>query len=105
MKNQSEKTKTYSVKENPKYKDTLFRKVFTEKEDFNGNDGMEDRIELNLKEAFVNVEGLSPCVDLKAILLNINYGHIAKILEKRRKLQEYSIFVSEVKKGILKGYN
>ena len=201
MKNQSEETKTYSVKENPKYKDTLFRKIFSNKEDllelynaisgrncqsaeelvfytledvlyisrkndvsfiiedvlslyehqstfnpnmpvrgliylaknleayieeheidihssklqklplpqyivfYNGNDRMEDRVELNLEDAFVKVEGLSPCVNLKATFLNINYGHNAKILEKCKKLYEYSLFVSEVKEGISRGMN
>lgn len=72
---------------------------------YNGNDDCEDKIELNLEDAFVKVEGLTSCINLKATMLNINYGHNAKILEKCKRLKEYSLFVSEIKKCISQGMN
>lgn len=72
---------------------------------YNGNDKMEDKIEFHLKDAFVNVDSMSPCIDLIATCLNINYGHNNKILEKCKKLNEYSIFVSKIKARIREGRN
>lgn len=72
---------------------------------YNGNDDFEDKTELYLEDAFVKVDGLTSCINMKAIMLNINYGHNAKLLEKCKRLKEYSLFVSEIKKSISKGMN
>ena len=38
-----------------------------------------------------------------ATMLNINYGHNYELMEKCRRLEEYSVFVAEVRKALEEG--
>lgn len=52
---------------------------------------------LELKDAFPNLEGLEPCLNCKAILLNINHGHNREIMERSHTLWEYSFYVQRIR--------
>jgi len=62
---------------------------------YNGNDNIGNRIELKLSDAFENKD-VEPCLECKAIILNINSGHNSEILQKCRRLYDYAFFVAEV---------
>lgn len=88
---------------NRKYKDSLFRMVFKKKEDLldlynavNGTDYTEpDRRILRLSDAFQTDGG---CLECEATMLNINYGQNLELMDKCKRLEEYAIFVSTVRK-------
>ena len=52
---------------------------------------------LKLSDAFENSEKAGS-LECEARMLNINYGHNQELMEKCKKLEEYSIFVSRVRK-------
>ena len=56
----------------------------------------EDRIILRLSDAFVTAKEKA-CMELEAVVLNINYGKNKKLMESCRSLMEYSYFVQKVK--------
>lgn len=62
---------------------------------YNGKQEQADRGELFLSDAFEAGRG-SGCLECKAILFNINRGHNRELMEKCRRLWEYSEFVAEV---------
>lgn len=66
---------------------------------YNGTEEEPDRKELELIEAFPKVEGKEPCLNCKAILLNINYGHNRELMEKCRKLKEYATFIYYIRRN------
>ena len=45
----------------------------------------------------------TPCLECIALMLNINYGHNKVLLEKCRRLKEYSIFVDTVRRELADG--
>ena len=52
-------------------------------------------------------ETMSPkdaALDCRAVILNINIGHNKKIMQKCRKLEEYSIFIGRIREYAKKGY-
>ncbi|MCI6534893.1 MAG: hypothetical protein MR444_08865 [Lachnospiraceae bacterium] len=53
-------------------------------------------MELKLPDAFTHKEQ-EPVMELKARVLNINYGHNKKLMEQSRTLRDYSILVGKVK--------
>lgn len=66
---------------------------------YNGMTDEPDRMELKLSDAFSKRhQGLVPCVELKAVMLNINIGHNRQLMERCRKLWEYSQFVFRVRR-------
>lgn len=78
---------------NKKYKDRIFRLVF------NDNGSL-----LKLSDAFPGGDGVRPCMELEAVMLNINLGHNLEIMERCRKLKDYACFVEHVRVGIGSGH-
>lgn len=64
---------------------------------YNGTKKQPDRVILKLSDAFEKIEGKEPCIECKAIMLNINYGCNRKLMEKCRRLEEYAIFIATVR--------
>ena len=62
---------------------------------YNGKGNEPDERIMRLSDAFQKEGG---CVECEARLLNINYGRNRKLMEKCRRLEEYSIFVATVRK-------
>ena len=63
---------------------------------YNGTGMTEDRKILHLTDSFTKNKEKS-CMELEAIVLNINYGKNKKLMESCRSLMEYSYFVQKVK--------
>lgn len=63
---------------------------------YNGTGMQEDRKILRLSDSFTNVKEKA-CMELEAIILNINYGKNKKLMDSCRSLMEYSYFVQKVK--------
>lgn len=71
---------------------------------YNGAGERQDRTVLKLSDAFVprgKEEG--PCLECEATILNINQGHNRELLEKCRRLGEYTEFVTKVRKYLKEG--
>ncbi len=68
---------------------------------YNGDRETEDRQELKLSDAFIN--GKEGYIEVKVLLININYGRNRNILEKCKPLGEYSWFVYEARKNMEDG--
>lgn len=66
---------------------------------YNGKAEQADRKELFLSDAFEDGRG-SGCLECKALLLNINRGHNKALMEKCRRLWEYSEFIAEVNENL-----
>ena len=74
---------------------------------YNGRKDEPDRMELRLSDAFIRTqagnEGNSvqeqkePCLEVKAIMLNINYGKNRELMEQCRKLKEYAQFIERIR--------
>lgn len=62
---------------------------------YNGKEEEPDERLLKLSDAFQREGG---CVECETRLLNINYGRNRELMEKCRRLEEYSIFVETVRK-------
>ena len=64
---------------------------------YNGTDGQPERQILRLSDAFEK-ETSEPDLELKVLMLNINFGHNKELMEKCRTLREYSQYVDRVRK-------
>ena len=64
---------------------------------YNGTDGQPERQILRLSDAFEK-ETAEPELELKVLMLNINFGHNKELMEKCRTLREYSQYVDRVRK-------
>ena len=64
---------------------------------YNGAEDMEERTELRLSQAYEHFEG-EPNLELKVMVLNINAGHNAELMEQCRMLKEYAQYVALVRK-------
>lgn len=62
---------------------------------YNGDENEPDERILKLSDAFIKEGG---CIECEARLLNINVGRNRELMEKCRRLEEYSIFVATVRK-------
>ncbi len=62
---------------------------------YNGKDKKEDRVVLKLTDSF---DGESD-VEVKVLMININYGHNSKLLEACKPLNEYSVFVNNIREN------
>ena len=71
---------------------------------YNGSRDEPDQKLLRLTDAFAE-EGApeESCLECCATMLNINYGHNYELMEKCRRLEEYSVFVAEVRKALEEG--
>ena len=69
---------------------------------YNGTDELEDETTLYLSDAFSEGRG-SGCLECRCVMLNINRGHNQDLLEKCRRLGEYSEFVSRIYDALSKG--
>lgn len=69
---------------------------------YNGNDMSEDRRMLYLSDSFSEGRG-SGCLECTCEVININRGHNRELMDKCRRLWEYSEFVSEIEENILAG--
>lgn len=71
---------------------------------YNGTREEPDRKVLSLTDAFQDENGQDgACLECRATMLNINYGHNYGLMEKCRRLEEYSFFVNEVRKALESG--
>lgn len=73
---------------------------------YNGLREEPDRLEMKLSSAFAAWQGrksVEPCMEFRAILLNINIGHNRELMERCRKLKEYAEFVAIVRADLEKG--
>ena len=69
---------------------------------YNGTEELEDETTLYLSDTFSEGRG-SGCLECRCMLLNINRGHNRGLLEKCRRLEEYSEFVSRIYDALSKG--
>lgn len=71
---------------------------------YNGSKDEPDQKLLRLTDAFAE-EGApeESCLECCTTMLNINYGHNYELMEKCRRLEEYSVFVAEVRKALEEG--
>ncbi|MCI8281125.1 MAG: hypothetical protein HFI76_05405 [Lachnospiraceae bacterium] len=69
---------------------------------YNGKKNQPDQEELLLSDAYEAGRG-SGCLECRAQLLNINRGHNKALMEKCRRLWEYSEFVAEVNENLEQG--
>lgn len=66
---------------------------------YNGTEREPDEVVLSLADAFEKRgDGQTPCLECIATMLNINYGHNRELMEKCRRLEEYSDFVRTVRR-------
>jgi hypothetical protein len=72
---------------------------------YNGTDQEPDKKVLELTDAFPAIPDKEPCLNCKATLLNINYGHNKELLRKCRKLEQYSIFIDRIRKKQKSGFD
>lgn len=67
---------------------------------YNGTKEEPDRLELKLSDAFMcqNPEEQG-CLECRATMLNINYGHNQELMARCRRLKDYAIFVHRVREN------
>ena len=70
---------------------------------YNGTTAAPERQTLCLTQAFKKYPEKTPCLECKAVLLNINYGKNQKIMKHCRKLKEYALFVNKMRSFLKKG--
>lgn len=70
---------------------------------YNGLRKEPDRMELKLSRAFGQQPGIEPCMEFRAVMLNINMGNNRELLERCRRLGEYSGFVAKVREKLADG--
>lgn len=71
---------------------------------YNGTESEPDKREMSLRDAFITDDRTEePCLECRATLLNINYGHNKELMKKCRKLEEYAIFVGKVREKLIQG--
>ena len=64
---------------------------------YNGTDRQPEKQILRLSDAFEK-ETAEPGLELKVLMLNINFGHNQELMDKCRTLKEYSQYVDRVRK-------
>lgn len=73
---------------------------------YNGTMEVPDRVELKLSDCFMQTDrDEEPCLECKAIVLNINAGHNDELMRKCRRLSDYSIFIEGVRWFMSEGCN
>lgn len=64
---------------------------------YNGRKEEPDWKELKLSDSFVRGKGGEPCIEVKAMMVNINLGHNEELMERCGKLREYASFIEAVR--------
>lgn len=64
---------------------------------YNGEKALPERSERKLSDLYTNHTG-NPALELKTLVLNINPGYNAELMEKCRTLREYMLFVSKARR-------
>ena len=70
---------------------------------YNGTSEREERQELRLSESFSGADGQEPALECVATVLNINWGKNRELMEKCRKLQDYSRFIAVIREQLQAG--
>lgn len=71
---------------------------------YNGTDSEPDRKELSLSNAFQHTgTDFIPCLECKAQLININYGHNQELMHNCKTLNEYALFISKIREQMNEG--
>lgn len=75
---------------------------------YNGTKEHPDRSELLLSDSFFPPshqaeKPLVPCLECRAVMLNINQGHNKELMEKCHRLWEYSKFISQIRENRANG--
>ena len=71
---------------------------------YNGSKDEPDRQILRLSDLFKKPSAdLTPCLECTSLMLNINYGHNQELMEKCRRLKEYSLFIDTVRRNLASG--
>lgn len=71
---------------------------------YNGLPSEPDRMELALSESFSKKnKNLLSCIELKALVVNINRGHNKELMRQCRRLKEYAEFVGRVRECLNNG--
>ena len=68
---------------------------------YNGRDGEPERRVMPLSDSYMTNDsnkGQKPCLELEALLVNINYGCNKEIMNKCQKLMEYSQLIALIRK-------
>ena len=71
---------------------------------YNGEQEIGEELYLKLSDSFEKREE-EPAVECVAKFININYGHNQELMEKCKRLNDYSYFVACVRDYLKKGYN
>lgn len=69
-----------------------------------GQDRKFERRTLKLSDAFQSSEGITPCLECTAEVINIRMGHNEELIKNCRKLYEYSFLVCTVQDYCAEGY-
>lgn len=73
---------------------------------YNGTREAPDRVELRLSDAFLCKDPAEKgCLECRATMININYGHNNELLEHCKRLKDYAIFVHRVRENGNRGMN
>ena len=65
---------------------------------YNGTQDQPDRQIMKLSDSYTVKGEEPPCLEMTALVLNVNLGHNQELMEKCRKLQEYAQFVAAVRR-------
>lgn len=66
---------------------------------YNGSKEEPDRSEIRLSDLFMQADGIEPCIEVTAVMLNINKGHNRELMEKCRILWEYAEFIGRIREN------
>ncbi len=74
---------------------------------YNGKADMPDRVEMKLSDCFIKPdrEEGEPCLECKATVLNINAGRNKSIMQKCKRLWDYSYFVGQIRWYMNEGFS
>ena len=70
----------------------------------NGMKEEPDRVELRLSDAFLcqNPEE-NGCLECRATMININYGHNEELMDRCKRLKDYAVFVNRIRENERRG--
>ncbi|MBC5707300.1 hypothetical protein H8S75_04950 [Hungatella sp. L12] len=65
---------------------------------YNGTKEEPDRVELRLSDAFLcQYPEENGCLECRAIMININYGHNKELMDRCKRLKDYAVFVNRIR--------
>lgn len=70
---------------------------------YNGTKEEPDQTQLLLSDSFKGREGEVPSLECRTVVLNINYGHNQAIMERCRRLKDYSEFIEVIRRNLRAG--